>query len=52
MYRDHSVGVWGTWEQAHDMYLEIFQGLGLMFGSMRARHKSGIAGKRLRANFG
>jgi hypothetical protein len=34
MYRDHSVGVWGTWEQAHDTYLEIFQGLGLMFGSM------------------
>lgn len=34
MYRDHSVGVWGTWEQAHNTYLEIFQGLGLIFGSM------------------
>jgi O-antigen ligase len=34
MYRDRSVGVWGIWEQAHDTYLEIFQGLGLIFGSM------------------
>jgi O-antigen ligase len=34
MYRDRSVGVYGMWEQAHDTYLEIFQGLGLLFGSM------------------
>jgi O-antigen ligase len=34
MYRDRSLSVYGTWEQAHDTYLEIFQGLGLMFGSM------------------
>jgi O-antigen ligase len=34
LYRDRSVGVYGAWEQAHDTYLEIFQGLGLLFGSM------------------
>ena len=34
MYRDRSISVYGTWEQAHDTYLEIFQGLGLVFGSM------------------
>jgi O-antigen ligase len=34
MYRDRSVSVYGTWEQAHDTYLEIFQGLGLVVGSM------------------
>ncbi len=34
IYRDRSVSVYGTWEQAHDTYLEIFQGLGLMFGSV------------------
>ena len=34
MYRDRSLSVYGIWEQAHDTYLEIFQGLGLVFGSM------------------
>jgi O-antigen ligase len=34
MYRDRSAGVYGTWDRAHDTYLEIFQGLGLLFGSM------------------
>ena len=34
MYRDRSVGVVGIWSQAHDTYLEIFQGLGLVFGAM------------------
>jgi O-antigen ligase len=34
MYRDRSIGVQGAWEQAHNTYLEIFQGLGLVFGSM------------------
>lgn len=34
MYRDHSLGVLGTWGQAHDTYLEVFQGLGLIFGTM------------------
>jgi len=34
MYRDRSIEVLGIWAQAHDTYLEIFQGLGLVFGSM------------------
>jgi O-antigen ligase len=34
MYRDRSIAVQGTWEQAHNTYLEVFQGLGLVFGSM------------------
>jgi O-antigen ligase len=34
MYRDRSINVFGTWEEAHNTYLEIFQGLGLVFGSM------------------
>jgi O-antigen ligase len=34
MYRDGSLSVAGIWLQAHDTYLEIFQGLGLLFGSL------------------
>jgi hypothetical protein len=34
MYRDRSISVLGVWGQAHDTYLEVFQGLGLVFGSM------------------
>jgi len=34
MYRDRSIGLVGVWEQAHNTYLEVFQGLGLVFGSM------------------
>jgi O-antigen ligase len=34
MFRDHSVGTWGKWSMAHNTYLEVFQGLGLLFGSM------------------
>jgi len=34
MYRDHSIGVEGVWTQAHNTYLELFQGLGLIFGAM------------------
>jgi O-antigen ligase len=33
IYRDRSISVSGTWEQAHNTYLEVFQGLGLVFGS-------------------
>jgi len=33
MYRDHSLSVEGVWGQAHDTYLEVFQGLGLIFGA-------------------
>jgi O-antigen ligase len=34
MYRDRSIGVQGAWVQAHNTYLEIFQGLGLVFGCL------------------
>ena len=34
MFRDRSLSVEGIWEQAHNTYLEVFQGLGLIFGSM------------------
>lgn len=34
LYRDHSLSVDGVWLQAHDTYLEVFQGLGLAFGAM------------------
>jgi len=34
MYRDRSLSVDGVWGQAHDTYLEVLQGLGLVFGSM------------------
>ena len=34
MFRDQSVSTWGSWQMAHDTYLEVFQGLGLLFGSM------------------
>jgi O-antigen ligase len=34
MFRDLSVSTWGKWEFAHNTYLEVFQGLGLLFGSM------------------
>jgi O-antigen ligase len=32
MYRDRSISLIGVWEQAHNTYLEVFQGLGLVFG--------------------
>ena len=34
MFRDQSVGTWGQWQMAHNTYLEVFQGLGLLFGSV------------------
>ena len=34
MFRDQSVSTWGQWPMAHNTYLEVFQGLGLLFGSM------------------
>jgi len=34
MYRDRTIDVWGIWAQAHDSYLEVLQGLGVVFGSM------------------
>lgn len=34
MFRDRSVPVQGVWEQAHNTYLEVWQGLGVVFGTM------------------
>ncbi|HEX4804129.1 MAG TPA: O-antigen ligase family protein [Myxococcaceae bacterium] len=34
MFRDDSLSVNGLWDKAHDTYLEVFQGLGLLFGWM------------------
>jgi O-antigen ligase len=34
MFRDQSVSTSGKWTMAHNTYLEVFQGLGLFFGSM------------------
>jgi O-antigen ligase len=34
MFRDRSVSTLNTWDMAHNTYLEVFQGLGLLFGAM------------------
>jgi O-antigen ligase len=34
MFRDRSISTFGTWEMAHNTYLEILQGLGVVFGAM------------------
>jgi O-antigen ligase len=33
MFRDDSVNIWNFWDKAHNTYLEVFQGLGLLFGA-------------------
>jgi O-antigen ligase len=33
-FRDDSVSIVGFWDKAHDTYVEIFQGLGLLFGAL------------------
>ncbi len=34
MFRDHWLAIGSVWDKAHNTYLEIYQGLGLIFGSM------------------
>jgi O-antigen ligase len=34
MFHDSSVGLWNFLAKAHNTYLEVFQGLGLIFGTM------------------
>jgi hypothetical protein len=34
MFRDDGMSIVGFWDKAHNTYLEIFQGLGLLFGGM------------------
>jgi O-antigen ligase len=32
LYRDQSISTFGVWQQAHNTYLEVWLGLGLLFG--------------------
>jgi O-antigen ligase len=34
MFRDQSIGIGGQFEFAHNTYLEVFQGLGVVFGAL------------------
>ena len=34
IYRDQSIALWGVWDRAHNTYLDVFQGLGLVFGTL------------------
>jgi O-antigen ligase len=34
MFRDQSLSTYENWTMAHNTYLEVFQGLGIVFGSM------------------
>jgi O-antigen ligase len=34
MFRDDSTSIAGFWDKAHNTYIEVFQGLGLVFGAM------------------
>ena len=34
MYRDNSIGNVGVWDMAHNSYLEVWLGLGLVFGTL------------------
>ena len=34
MYRDRSIPTYGLWDHAHNTYLEVFQGLGVIVGAM------------------
>jgi O-antigen ligase len=50
MYRDRSIAVDGVWTQAHNTYLEIFQGLGLVFGAMLIASLVRLAGRCLKGS--
>jgi hypothetical protein len=45
MIRDRSISVEGNWQQAHNTYLEVFQGLGLVFGSLLVMSVVSLIGK-------
>jgi len=34
MFRDDTISVWSGWDKLHETYLEVLQGLGLVFGTM------------------
>lgn len=48
MYRDHSISPVGVWDMAHNTYLEVFQGLGLVFGGALILSLALLAWKILR----
>jgi O-antigen ligase len=43
MYRDQSISAVGVWDMAHNTYLEVAQGLGLIFGSCLIAALAGLA---------
>jgi O-antigen ligase len=49
MYRDQSISSYGAWDMAHNSYLEILQGLGLVFGAALIASVALLAWKCLRA---
>ncbi len=49
MYRDQSISTNGVWDMAHNSYLEVLQGLGLVFGGALIASLVLLAWKCLRA---
>jgi hypothetical protein len=48
MFRDRSIGIFNRWLMAHNSYLEVFQGLGLVFGAMLIGSVSILAARCLK----
>ncbi|MCW2284306.1 O-antigen ligase [Rhodoblastus acidophilus] len=48
MYRDQSISPVGVWDRAHNAYLEVLQGLGLVFGAALILSLAWLAWKCLR----
>lgn len=48
MYRDLSISAVGIWDKAHNTYLEVFQGLGLVFGGALVAALFVLAGQCIR----
>lgn len=48
MYRDASISAIGVWDMAHNTYLEVFQGLGLIVGAALIGSLALLAGQCLR----
>lgn len=45
LYRDRSIPTSGVWDKAHNTYLEVWQGLGFLFGSMLIGALGSLAAK-------
>jgi len=50
VYRDQSISPTGVWDMAHNSYLEVLQGLGLVFGSALIGSLALLVWKCLRAS--